>query len=159
MAKAKVKIKSVPKTKKTISIVDVPDVLIEKLKNIYGTTSSGGGSIIEAWYLLRSFAIEEIKGKFSHDEICAMLDAFNGTIIEAKYSVKSDFIKYEIEDSIRYGQFSQAWNFDEKEFYEKIDSLTSAQIFFIIERIKEFWNTEEHTKENAIDNFVLQLSR
>jgi len=126
------------------------------LADVFDNKTSGLATVLEAWSHIRVRTIQELKGKFSEQELYAIVDAYNGTIFEPRYSCDSQFLRIQIEDSIQYSGFSQDWKFKKDEFLTKIDSLTSAQTYFLLEEVQRFWN-KESAKGNSLENFVKNL--
>lgn len=122
------------------------------LQSVFATKTKGAATVLDAWQYLRKNTLNELKGKFTEQELYALIDAHNGLIFEPKFA-RAELIKIEIEDTIKYSQFSQNWDFNEDEFFAKIESLSSAQAYFLLEEIQRFWN-KLSAEENSLDEFV-----
>lgn len=132
------------------------DLLEQRLAEVFENKSSGAEMAIDAWFCMRKYTLFELKGKFTEEELYALVDAYNGTIFEPQYASSPQFIRIQIEDSIKFSGFSQDWKFKREEFLKKIDSLTAAQSYFLLEEIQRFWN-KESDKKDSLHDFVFSL--
>ncbi len=95
----------------------------------------------------------ELKGKFTNAEWMAMASATNGVIIEQVMMVNKDYSLAEFEDSETYDSTFTNIGADFKAFSEKINSLTFAQHFALIKRIKDYWESDKQPNLEAWASF------
>lgn len=105
----------------------------------YKNATSAATQAAESFWIIRRYALNELKGIFSKEEITALCDIFNGTIIQPEFSNKSVLIA-QLEDSEKFEDISSRHGFDYEKLQSKIEQLTSAQVFFLIHEIDRFWN-------------------
>lgn len=106
------------------------------LAKIFRNKTSGAEIVLDAWTHLRLRTLTELKNVFTEQELHALADAFDSITFEPQFACSSQFIKNQIEDTIQFGRFSQDWEIVIDDFLLKVDGLTSAQNYFLLEEIQ-----------------------
>lgn len=116
---------------------------IVQLQKLYGNNSAGTSRAAECFPYIRRAVIAEIKGTFQINELHAIIDSFNGTIIDPQYSANKQMLIAHLEDANQYEYIGKRFNIDIQDLLKKVQELTTAQAFFLQEEIYRFWNVEE----------------
>ena len=131
------------------------DSEVEPIEAIYPSLNFAATRIIKALIYLRRESLNEIRGKIEGNEIKYIIDLVNTLIFQPRMAVVQEMIIHEIEDGNRYEELGEKWKVDVGKFVEKIRSLTSAQVYFLVEFCKLFW--EKDHGQTDIDEYVQQL--
>lgn len=129
------------------------DAIENNLAEVFDNKTSGAETVLDAWQYLRVRTLEELKGRLTKAEWFAIIDVFNGTMIEPRFSCSNEFIKIQLEDGARYDGLDKKWKLNLKETLKKVDTLTSAQTYFLLEEVNRFWE-KDSSKPNSLDDFV-----
>ena len=111
-------------------------------KSLYGGVSMAA----ESWPFLRLFAIQELKRKLKKGEIAAIADAYNGIEIDVSMSTPA-IVAESLRDAEEFEKLSLKWEINMNELIKKVESLTTAQTYFLILEVHRFWSIEEKTKD------------
>lgn len=123
--------------------IDVLDVIL----NTYDSVSSGIKTILEAWKYVRSNTLDELKGIFTEDELLDLVYIFKKIPTEIKHLCKKEFVIHIVKGRLDEYRGQVDWNIDEDKFINKLDTLTSAQCFILIERIRQYWTSGQKGEE------------
>lgn len=84
-----------------------------------------------------------IKGKFTREQIIAIADSLNTSMLdESEMSSKAKMMAgFEDSENLESGFSRHGANF--QEFQQTFSSLTPAECFFLIDEINRFWNIPE----------------
>lgn len=104
---------------------------------------------------LKRYTMLELKGMFIREEILALVDCLNATMRQDEYMRRSVLIA-NMEDSETLDDISGRWEFNPIHFHQKLDNLTEAQAYFLMDRIYVFWEMES-SKENGLEDLVKEL--
>lgn len=121
---------------------------LQKIDEFSSSTNEGIQTATDSFLLLQKHTLEELKDIFSKDELNAIIDSFNGLIMENWYMPITKMMIWEIEDANRYEGLSERWNIDYDNLIEKIKKLTSAQTYFFMFEISRFWNLDDPAYKN-----------
>jgi len=113
--------------------------LEKQIAEIFPNKTSGAETILEAWAQMRKYTLAELKGKFTRGELMCIIDLFNGTIFEPKFASHSQYLKFQIEDGERFQNQAEHFEFSYPQLLKKVETLTSAQTYFLLESINWFW--------------------
>ncbi len=91
---------------------------------------------------IRLYSQREIKGIFSENEWKYLADSLNGTIITDNFRCVKAGLIAGVEDSDSFDNLSEKWDVNIKDFCDKIQKLTAAQIDAVYTRVEQFWNSE-----------------
>ncbi|NUU96752.1 hypothetical protein [Marinitoga sp. 1138] len=135
---------------KRVTIPFSDERLIESLEREYGSTYRVAKRATESWLFLKRRTLDEIKGFFEKDEIIFLVSMLNGTFFEPGM-IRKEVMIAEIEDTVRYEQPS----YNPKDLIEKINKLTYAQLFFLVEDIYHFWyDLSERNLEEFVEKYL-----
>lgn len=109
--------------------------------------------VIQSFKMLKLYTIRAIKGRFTADEIKCLTDALNGTLITPDFACNNMVLVASVEDGEALDGVCTKWGVKVDEITKKIQALTAAEVLFIIETIKDFWNNPEKLDEFA-ESFV-----
>lgn len=127
---------------KKVTSTRVEEEILSKYAEIYKSAAAGTTVAIESFISLRVRTLNEIKGIFTNEEITAIVANLNGTMRQEAFMYKSVFIA-SIEDGEKFDHLSTQYSFDYAEFIKKIEKLTEAQSYFLMDRIFLFWENNE----------------
>ena len=111
---------------------------------------------IDAYNSIRRYTLNEITGIFTREEIIAMVDNLNGTLLQPEYQANKDIYIAHLEDGEKFENLSARFEVDFKTLKAKVEGLTAAQIFFIQAEIERFWRQESNI-ENGLEIFIKRL--
>ena len=114
-----------------------------ELVKLYGSAYAGGTRATEAFLWLRRYALKGIRGKFTKNELSALIDIQNGSIFEEQFAVNHSAFIAHIEDANEFEGIGRRWDIDIKVLIEKVNHLNTCEIFFLQEEIDRFWNVEK----------------
>lgn len=125
--------------KQALQIYLAPEMR-ERYAEFYGKPTTGAARAGNAFLHIRAATLHELKGMFTRAELSAMIDNLNAVIFEPAYAVNKNMLKAGIEDGQKYDGVLTKWNVNPDRLFEKIDKLTSAQCYFLLDEIDRFWN-------------------
>lgn len=118
--------------------------VLERLLETVGTKySSANGGVNRALYLLENLEKRlgaEIRGTFTEDELKAILDANNGTMVSEPFWGSQRAMAIQMEDAEQFDQVGKKWGVDVSVIIEKIQDLSPASFLYFHEEIYRFWN-------------------
>lgn len=115
---------------------------------------------------LKRYTMLELKGMFIKQEILVMVDCLKGIARNDEYLRRSVLIanmEYSgTDEDLKYSKSIEdipgRCEFDPTSFHKKLEALTEAQAYFLMDRIYIFWEMEKRAgKENALDDFVTEM--
>lgn len=116
---------------------DVIDLLNERGNSINAEVQA----LLRRYRDLRTYALNELRGKFSPAEWLYMADSFNGTLISddsgVRYSTAA--LLSHIEDSNTYDKLGSKYKVDVQALMQKCEKLTHSQLDALYCRIARFW--------------------
>lgn len=124
--------------KKNISL-RTEEKITDELAIIYENTSKGAAFAVEAYPHLRRYTLNEIRGIFTKEELSFMVDNLNGLIMQSVFMINADIFISGLEDGIEYEDLENKWGVDFVKLFEKINMLKSAQVYFLQDEIRRFW--------------------
>ena len=120
--------------------VRVLNVSLEAIRHDYENSTNGTNRMIMFALRARKMIHNEVKGVFSKNELHAMLDNENGTMIELRYWGNKQMFMYSLEDGVKYDGLDKRWEVDFESIKEKIDKLSDVAFLYLHESIYCFWN-------------------
>jgi len=124
---------------------------VEKLEKIYPSLNFAANRALNAWVYLRTETLDELKKTFAVGELCYLIDLYNTQIFDPRYMIRRDVTRQEIEDGEKYEQLAGKWDVDLVEFTGKIEKLSAAQVFFLNEWAKLFWENNHYSNTSPTD--------
>ncbi len=125
--------------KEMTQIYLAPDIK-EKYGRLYGKPTSGASRAGNAFVHLRAATLHELKGKFTRAELSAMIDNLNAVMFEPAYAANKNMLRAGIEDGQQYDGVLTKWNVSPDVLFEKINNISAAQCYFLLDEIDRFWN-------------------
>ncbi len=118
-------------------------VLERLLENITSRYASANGGVNRALYLLENLEkrlTAEIRGLFTEDQLKAILDANNGTLISEPFWGSQRAMVIQMQDGDEYDQLGKKWGVSIEAICNKINKLSPAAFLYFHEEIYRFWN-------------------
>jgi len=113
--------------------------IAEELAIIYENTSKGAAFAVDAYPYLRRYTLNEIRGIFTKEELSSMVDNLNGIIMQSVFMINADVFISSLEVGVEYEDLENKWGVDSVKLFEKINMLTAAQVYFLQDEIRRFW--------------------
>ena len=131
----------------------------KKYEALFSSKTEGITEAAERFLAFQRYALQEMKGKFIEKELYAIVDAFNGLIMEPEHMPLVDMFSAELEDHEKYNNMSARWGIDYNELIRTVRSLTSAQVYFFQMDIRRFWSLDDpayqdENGQNSLEKFV-----
>jgi hypothetical protein len=106
-----------------------------------------GFDIYEAFLVVQLATLKEVKGKFTKNEILAICDNLNGTLLVPKYQHQVAFFWANLNEGNQLDGLFAKWELDAVGFETKVLSLTAAQCFFIQQTVVQTWENKPGTSD------------
>lgn len=132
--------------------IRVSDIAISAATSTYGAKVTGLQMAAEGFFQIRKRTIEELRGTFPKNEVFALCDDLNGTMLVPEYQANPSILWAHLEDGNQYEGLFAKWKIDSTAFQERIMALTAAQCFFLQDQIAQFWE-----RGDALDDFVASM--
>jgi hypothetical protein len=137
--------------------VNLTDTLAENYARVYGKATPGVAFAAEAFMTLRTRSLARLKGIFSEQEITAICDCYNGIMPQPEFMSRDVFIA-QLEDSEKYQSISSKHEFSLENLREKVEKLHDSEVFFLLDRIYSFWETES-SNPDSLTNLVKEFEK
>jgi hypothetical protein len=109
--------------------------LLSNFRNL----NAGSEYIMQALpHITKKFFGLDIKGRFSHDEICLMIDVMNGTALTPRSA--GQHILLNVQDGMKIDHLDQKWRVDGSALIEKLSGMSTPDLMFLEVWIAGFWN-------------------
>lgn len=146
-----------PKPKKQLKSIRISDVNANTLTELYGGVYAGANQAVEAYIHIRQHTLLEITGIFTREEWLCMIDTLNGFMQEPKHQANRRMFKMEMEDAEKYNSVSTFHEVpDYDTFLQKLDNLTSAQVYLLQDEIFRFWIDDNRNLDTFISKYAKQ---
>jgi hypothetical protein len=106
-----------------------------------------GFDINEAFLVVQQATLNELKGRFTKNEILAICDNLNGTLLVPNYQHQAAFFWANLNEGNQLDGLFEKWELDAIGFETKVLSLTAAQCFFIQQAVVQSWETNTDTSD------------
>jgi len=110
----------------------------EFLNTFFKTKSSGAEYILDAMPGFYKRALHDIKDLFSDNELKAMIDTFNGTMLTP--NLAGQHLHFGLVDSIELDGLDKKWDLDTESFLDKTRSLKPFESAMLEIWISGYWN-------------------
>lgn len=110
---------------------------------------------MQNYLAIRDHALRELEGVFNREEIIALLDMYNGTIYDTKFTAPQ-FLQIHIEDAEQFESTVTRQGANLEQLIQKVKNLTHAQSLVLIEECWRFWNVGD---KQDLEDFVKKLSQ
>jgi len=124
--------------------------LITKVTEIYKKQGEGVTTALDCFIELRRRTLPLLREVFTKQELSAIIDAYNGTIMDRNYFGLQFFIA-QIEDADTYESLCAKHEINLQELIEKATKLHPSELFFLLEEVNWFWNNNQG---NDLDVFL-----
>ncbi|MDR3365435.1 MAG: hypothetical protein LBO71_00490 [Prevotellaceae bacterium] len=128
-------------TKKSVSIRLAADEL-KRFSDAYGTSTAGITHAAQYFFSLRDKSLREISNVFTENELQGITKSLTKVVTRNFYIEKANLSSYLEEEEKLYG-LSKACNLSFDDLKRKITGLTSAQAYFLIDRVFEYIRNSE----------------
>jgi len=132
----------------------VEDTILKQLEEIYGKPGTGASVAAEAFVYLRKYTLYELKGMFTREELIGVISNQNGTMQQPEFQANFRMFVTHLEDGEKFDFLSQQYGFDFEKLKAKVLNLTSAQVFFLQEEIRLFWDNDVRDLDAFIERFL-----
>lgn len=129
---------------------------VEAILESYPNLNFGATRAVLSWPYLRRRSLNEIKGIFENNELKFIIDMRNGTVFDPVF-LKQEPVTWEIMDSNEYEYLGEKWQVNVQHLIKKIHSLTSSQVFFLIDWADVFWYIPG--KDKDIEKYINDLRK
>lgn len=124
------------------------------LSEIDSKAATAVQSIIEMFLFMRRATLKEIKGKFTTEEITALVDSLNGLLPTWQLMVNPSVLIAHMQDAEEMEGSIRRHNADPEKLIEKLKLLTSAQATIMQFEIINFWNDPSRDLEKFIKELL-----
>ena len=127
----------------TVRMSPVVDKYLSGAKN----KSSAANQAIECWVASEKRARRAIVGLFTANELKALIDVLNGTIIEPQYA---DSIRHEFEDGCQLDGLDKKWGLDKEAALVRMKKLSLPEWIVLNQVAEEFWENSEQDLDEYV---------
>lgn len=122
--------------------IRLPEEIQGKLKENFGGIQTAISLIVEPFEKLRVLTMKELEGFFTKEEMTALVDSQNGTMLTPDFIYNKSFLIAQLEDFEQLESGFSRHNADVAKTIEKINTLLSqSQVYFLLISIHISWNT------------------
>ena len=132
----------------------IDEAIIKQLEEIYQKPGTGASVAAEAYVFIRRHTLRELKGMFSREELMGIISNLNGTMQQPEFQANPVMFAAHLEDGELYELLGKQYSFDFEILMQKVKMLTSAQVFFLQEEIRLFWDNEGRDLEKFIKDLT-----
>jgi citrate lyase beta subunit len=122
--------------------------------NVRQTTAAQTALEVFTW--LRKATLHELKGKFTREEIIALIDSFNGLMPTWRIMCNTQVLVAHTEDAEKYQQ-SLSMHGATTDLIYKLAILTSAQATILQLELWAFWNRDDENASPNIEEFIARF--
>lgn len=124
----------------------------EQLKKNYGQISTAAQLILEPHERLRKTAMAELQGYFTREELTALVDSQNGTMLTPDFIYNKTFFLAQLEDFEQLENGISRHGADADALMDKVRNLNSGVVYLLVMDIMTFWQAG-----NNFDDFINTL--
>lgn len=121
--------------------IRIEENILNTIKTNFASAQAGLTLIIEPFDRLRMITIAELKGYFTREEIIALADSQNGTMLTPDYIYNKAFILAQLEDFQTFEGGISRHEADPETLINKVKNLSHSQVYYLLMHIHIFWNT------------------
>lgn len=120
--------------------IRVLDTRIAQIEQFYDTRPTAVNRLLG--FALKSFAIlhREVKGVFTPNEVKAILDNENGTMIDERYWGNKQMFLYSLDDGFNLDGLAEKWGVSYPLIEQKITDMSPDAFLYFHESVYRFWN-------------------
>jgi hypothetical protein len=141
--------------KKTTIVLN--DLAARYFEEDFKSVAAGAQHAAENYYQLKGQTARELKGRFTRQELIAMIDSLNGLFHTPMTQSSVQMFLIGMTDSEELDGTFTRHEADWNAFKAKAEQLTSAQVFFLQQLIKEFWDVPNDARN--LDGWVDTLAK
>jgi hypothetical protein len=123
------------------------------IDNWFEKRNPGIEFILETFYYSFNHALNEIKGKFTENELNLIIDAFNGTLLTTQ--IMGQHLQPQVEDGCSFEFLNDKWDVSKKDLLKKISELTNFQAAAIEIWASALWQKHHGTKMEEFKKILL----
>lgn len=97
-------------------------------------------AIIDRHVQLHTRTLARLRGRFNRNEIAAMLNAFNGTMIQGFFLPAADLLRAQMEDADTYEASAQMYDYDLPALLAKLEGLSELEAETWLAELLRFWS-------------------
>lgn len=121
--------------------------VVEKYLASARIKSAAANQAIECWIASEKRARRAIVGLFTANELKALIDVLNGTVVDYAYA---DSIQHEFEDGCQLDGLDKKWGLDKDAVLAKMDPLSLPEWIVLYQVAREFWENPEQDMEEYV---------
>ncbi len=114
--------------------------ILEQIDKQYESRTKGVNRLLLFAVKQQELLHEEIRGVFRKEELFAMLDNENGTMIDSRYWGRKRMFLFSLEDGVALDGLDTKWGVDFYVIKDKVESLSNAAFLYLHEQLYLFWN-------------------
>lgn len=118
-----------------------------ELKNLYGSHAAGLEFHIPGMLKLRQYTLHELRGVFTKEELTAIVDSQNGTMLVVDYLPNVGVMAAHLEDFEKFENGISRHGANPQVLLQKINKLTASQVYWLQDDIKVFWDNNGDLQE------------
>lgn len=124
------------------STVRYDETVGRMLAEIDSKPTTAAQTVLEIFTHLRRATLNELRGKFSQEEIFALADSFNGLLATWQFMANPSVLVSHFEDANLYESVCDRHGVNYEPLIEKLKQLTAAQATILQLEFIRFWNCE-----------------
>jgi len=124
---------------------------------IIGGTGEELISRLQELEAITKIATREVTGMFTRQELIAMIDALNGTLINREILFVPGWLVIEMQDAEALDGTCSRHGADAGELIAKLDTLNHTQAYALYNLIRGFWMSDDQSRD--LDRFVDQYAK
>jgi len=120
---------------------------VEKHLSDTKNKSAAANQAIECWIACEKVARRSLVGIFTANELKAIIDILNGTVIDYAYAAS---IQHEFEDACTFDGIDKKWELDKDSTLAKMAKLSLPEWIVLYQVAREFWENPEQDLDEYV---------
>ena len=136
-------------TSRIMAEVNDPADIFSPAENLRNLTLSFEGMYFRS-------LVDNLKGKFTKEELCLMIDAVNGLMLTPQ--IAGQHMAVNVADAMALDGLDEKWGVEAKEISQKLRELHIFDIACLELWCAKFWRQNGTENEKPLDEYVMQLA-
>ena len=128
----------------------------EFFSTYFNTLNAGAEYVLDGFPMLYNRAIHELRGRFTHEELAFLVEAFK--TIKLSPQLAGQQLKIFCDDAMMFGKLDERWGLKKDIFFQKIENIASFQIACLEIWAKKFWFSRWKKGERDLLEYVKTLA-
>jgi hypothetical protein len=133
----------------------IEDQTREYLTTHFSTLNAGAEYVLDGFPMLFNRALFELKGRFTRDELCFLVEAFKETKLSAQLAGRQ--LKIYCDDAMRFRNLDRKWPVERETFFQKVEEMPSFQTSCLEIWARMYWFRKWKKGEKALKDYVSDL--